>query len=423
MSSRFLRMTLLLAPLALAACATTKVAETSNAAAATEVSTANEPAATLAVDPSWPVSVDAYRTTSGTIYLGNLDARIDELRRIVAERNLAVHRTALAGSLYHRYRVMGRVADAEEAMGLLDAAVAAEPAVAEHRQMRAVVRSGFHRFDDALADLDAAQQGGARGDVLRRTRREIRLARGDYDALGDEFARSSELTPEFDELAHRADLSFLQGDPERATLLYRAAQQQYRDVNPVPLAWLHVQQGIMLLRMGRIEEAKRFFAASHARLPQYYLATEHLAECETRLGNYDAARALYREVIAQTGNPEFVAAMARLERAAGDEAKAAALAQDAARGYDALLDRNPAAYAQHAAQFYIEFEQAERADALARQNLALRHDVGSWILQARTALAVDDLERACASRDEALATGLRPPELGEIASLDVECAR
>ena len=372
-------------------------------------------------DPSWPLRMVHYRTTSGAIYLGNLDARIEELQRIVAERGMAVHRTALAGSLYHRYRVVGRFKDAEEALRLLDAAVATEPAVAEHRQMRAVVRSGFHRFTEALEDLDAAAAAGAPEETLRKTRREIRLALGDYAPLREDFAHSTELAADFDELAHRADLRLQQGDPIGANFLYRAAQTQFRDVNPVPLAWLHVQQGIAHLRYGNVLEARRFFAAAHERLPQYTLATEHLAECETSLGNLDAARALYREVIAQTANPEFVAALAGLERAAGNTAEADRLTQDAERGYTDLLKRNPAAFAQHAAEFYIDIGKPERADALARENLQLRQDVGSWILLAQTAQAIGDEARACDARAHAVETALRPPELSDLDALASRC--
>lgn len=378
-----------------------------------------QPLAAAIDDPSWPLSVEAYRTTSATIYLGNLDARIDALQQQIAQSNQPAQRTALAGSLYHRYRVLGRLEDAEEALRLLDAAVAAEPEEAQHRLLRAIVLGGFHRFQDALADLDAAE--GADERELRAVRRDLQLALGDYALLRDELARASELSPDFAEMAHRADLRLLQGEPASAEFLFRAAQTQYGDVNPVPLAWLHVQQGIAHLRHARVAEARRFFAAAHARLPQYYLATEHLAECEASLGNLDAARVLYRAVIEQTGNPEFVAALAGVEREAGNEAEAERLQAEALQGYEALLARHPAAFGQHAAEFLIEIGQAERADALARQNLELRRDVGSWILQAQTAQAVGDLPRACAARNRAVETAMRPPELAELDSLGAQC--
>jgi hypothetical protein len=365
--------------------------------------------------------VDAYRTTAAPIYLGNLDARISELRRLIAAHDRAEHRTALAGSLYHRYRVLGRSEDADEALRLADAAVAAEPEVAEHRATRAVILAGFHRFEAALADLDAAQAHGAREQDTASTRREIDLALGRYERLADAFAHSGELTHDFLELANRADLRLQQGDLEGAVFLYRAAQAEYRDVNPFPLAWLHVQQGIAYLRHDRLEEARRFFEAAHARMPGYYLATEHLAETESRLGHRDRARRLYAQVIEQTGNPEFIAALSGLERDAGNEALADRLAAEATRGYETLLRRNPAAYAQHAADFFIDNRDAARADALARENLALRQDVGSWILAAKTAHAVGDEARACEARARVLQTGLKPPELAELEPIAAAC--
>jgi tetratricopeptide (TPR) repeat protein len=384
---------------------------------------ATQPAAPLAppADPTWPIGVADYRTTSESIYLGNLDARISELQRMLAGQDRPDQRTSLAGSLYHRYRVLGRVEDAEEALRLLDAAVAAEPGEGRHRATRAVVLSGFHRFEEALADLDAAAAGGVRPEELLGTRRDVLLARGDYDRLAQDFEKARELAPGFLELAHRADLRVQQGDLDGASFLYRGAQAEYRDVNPVPLAWLHVQQGIALLRYGRPAEALRFFEAAHARLPHYYLATEHLAETEARLGHRERARALYAQVIEQTGNPEFVAALSRLEAADGNAALAADLARRAETGYEALLVRNPSAYAQHAAQFFVAIDKPERAYQLARQNAALRQDIGSWILLAQAAHAAGDARQACEAREHALATGLHPPELKDLDAFSAAC--
>jgi tetratricopeptide (TPR) repeat protein len=179
--------------------------------------------------------------------------------------------------------------------------------------------------------------------------------------------------------------------------------------------------GIALLRSGNTEAAKRFFERAVERLPGYYLAEEHLAECEAALGETEAARSRYRRVIDQTGNPEFIAALASLEHAAGRHDDAKRLQTEALRGYEALLQRHPDAFGQHAAEFLIEVGEVERADALAQANLALRKDVGSWILQATTALAANDTARACAARDAAVRTALLPPELAELDSLAPRC--
>jgi tetratricopeptide (TPR) repeat protein len=407
--------------LALAACSKPAMIASNTGIAVPASPDAASAVAAPGADPTWPLDPQRYRTTSGAIYLGNLDARIEELGRSGANGGTPEHRVALARSLYQRYQVVGRIADAEAAMREVEAALAAPRVPAEAHALHAILLVSFHRFDEAEAALAAAEDAGADAEGLRRTRVEMQLARGDYASLRGELDRSTEIAPDFHLLAHRADLRLQLGDPAGAAFLYRAAQSTYRDVNPVPLAWLHVQQGIAWLRQGEVAKAREFFAAAHARLPQYYLATEHLAECEARLGRLDEARRLYRAVIAQTGNPEFIAALSGVERDAGDADEAERLAQEAERGFEALLARHPSAAGQHAAEFFIERGQAERADALARDNLVLRQDVGSLILLAQTAQAVGDTARACEARARALDTGLRPPELGELDALGRDC--
>lgn len=376
---------------------------------------------TSVTTPNWPASPTHYRTTAGAIYLDNLDARIDELRRVTATPDGDGARVPLARSLYHRHRVVGRLEDAEAALRELDLAIAAGEPASETLPLRAVVLGGFHRFDEAMHALDAAVEAGASASTLARTQTELQLARGDYAALADEFARSTDLDADFHTMTHRADLRLQLGDAAGALFRYRAAQELYRDVNPVPLAWLHVQQGIALLRLERVEEAREFFAAAHARLPQYYLAAEHLAECEARLGRHDEARRLYAAVIAQTGNPEFVAALSGVERDAGRREESERLAREAEAGYAMLLARHPAAFGQHAAEFLIERGDLARADALARANLGVRRDIGSWLLAAQTAAALGARERACEALAAARATPLRPPEFAVEAAALRDC--
>lgn len=391
-------------------------------------------AATLASEPSpagaavpadllarlWPVSTEFYPTTSGEIYLGNLDSRITAMQSRL-DAGQTERSEALAGALYHRYKVVGRIEDAERAFALLERRAAEDALSPEGMVLYATALSGLHRFDAAKHWLSQAHAQGADARRLHGVAMDIAVARGDYGALRDELAHSLEPADDFYLLAHRADLRLLQGDLAGASHQYLAAQTVYRDVNPVPLAWLHVQMGIALLRSGEVSQARRFFERAVERLPGYYLAEEHLAECEAALGATDAARRRYQRVIEQTGNPEFIAALAALERKAGRRREADRLQEEALRGYEASLERHPDAFGQHAAEFLLEIGQAERADALARANLRLRQDVGSWILQASTALAAGDTARACAARNAAVATALLPPELAEVDALAPRC--
>ena len=386
----------------------------------TTAATAPLPSNAPTLTQLWPISTSLYRTTSADIYLGNLDSRIVALEAQIAAGQHQ-RSVSLASALYHRYRVVGRLDDAERALALLRSRAMQDGLEAEGMLLYATALSGLHQFSEARDWLERARKAGISEGKAEGLAADIAVAIGDYDALRTEMGDSARPVDEFYALAHRADLRLLQGDLGGASRLYLGAQTLYFDVNPVPLAWLHTQMGIALLRSGQASEARRFFSAAVERLPGYYLAEEHLAECETLAGEFDAARSRYRRVIAQTGNPEFIAALADLERRAGNDEEAARLSREAEAQYTALMQRYPDAFGQHAAEFLIQIGQAERADALAQANLKLRHDVGSWILMAQTAQAVGDMGRACTARTQAVQTALRPPELAELDALAPRC--
>ena len=370
----------------------------------------------------WPISTRYYRTTSADIYLGNVDAQIVSLEANVAA-GLVDRSERLAGLLYHRYKLLGRLSDSDRAIELLASRADANFLTPSGMVLYAITLSGLHRFDEADAWLQKARTAGAAEEEWRDLGKDILVARGDYAALAQDFATSNLPVADFYGLAHRADLRLLQGDLAGAESHFLAAQTLYRDVSPVPLAWLHTQMGIAYLRYGRIEDARRFFTAAIERLPGYYLAEEHLAECETLLGELPAARERYQKVIAQTGNPEFVAALSALERQAGNTELADSLIEQAKVGYSDLLSRLPAAYAQHASEFFAEIGETDRAYQLARENASLRSDVGSLILLAASAEGAGKPKAACRAHARAVATMLTPPELAELKAVSRRCAK
>ncbi|MCB1643549.1 MAG: tetratricopeptide repeat protein [Xanthomonadales bacterium] len=370
--------------------------------------------------PNWPATTEQLRTTSASIYLGNLDARITQLEG--ADHRAAAVAQALASSLLHRYRILGRWPDVERAGALLQAALQTAPESASLQLEWAGWLLLVHRFADAEAALARVQGLRSNGAVvdgarLENLQEELALATGQYERLGEDFREPARQAPaEFYALAERAYAALLHGDLDLASRLYFEAQHHYRDVGPYPLAWLHVQQGIALLRFGHYAEAAKFFEAARERIPQFYLATEHLAECLTELGEYDHARALYLEVIEQTANPEFMAALAGLESAAGDLAAAQRWQSRADEGYESLLRDHPAAYTQHAAEYFLETGRIERALTLATANLALRQDLGSRLLYAEAVNQHGDAGAACEQLRLAGETGLNPPELQSLRS-------
>lgn len=384
---------------------------------------AAEPQVAAQISRVWPIDTELYRTTSGETYLHNLDGRIAGLEERHAQSHSTRDVEKLASALYHRYRLLGRLADGERALALMTA-VDPEQFSGDGQLLLGIVLTGFHRFEEAAAAYDRAEKMGVNPDDLQQQRNDLWVALGDYQRLKDDFSRSNEPVANLYELAHRADLRVLKGDLAGAERQYWAAQTQYNDVSPVPLAWLHTQMGIAKLRFGQFAEAKPFFEAAVARLPGYYLAEEHLAECEAQLGMLDAARERYRRVIEQTdGNPEFTAALAGVERDAGNNELADRLTRQAKDGYRDLLEKHLAGYAQHASEFYIETGEPQEALRLATLNAELRGDIGSVVLLASAQDANGERAKACASARRAHAFGLMPPELIELDAQLGSCGR
>lgn len=369
----------------------------------------------------YPATPDRLPTTSATIYLGNLNSQIDSLTSVSTSHPDSIHRANLATLLYHRYRILGHLQDVERALAEANQTIDANPGHPEGLLARAAILSALHRFDEALNDLEAAAAAGAREQRLAPLRREIALALGQYEEVDDLENLATKASSDFQHAVLLGNLSLLKGRVDLASARFLEAQQLYTDSSPFQLAWLFTQQGIALLRTGDCMSARIFLEAALKRVPQYYLAAEHLAECEWRLGQLDKARQRYRAVIEQTGNPEFMGALAELEMKAGNDKIAKQLFRQAESRWEEVLAQHPAAFADHAAQFFVAAGKPERAFELSSANLENRSDVLSLLVHASTSAENGRHKQACHALEQAISTGMRPPEMLEFERLADRC--
>jgi tetratricopeptide (TPR) repeat protein len=202
-----------------------------------------------------------------------------------------------------------------------------------------------------------------------------------------------------------------QGELFEASRLLQQAQDLYQDSSPFPLAWIQLQQGVAFLRYQQYEQARVFFAAAHERLPQYYLATEHLAETEALLGNWQRSAELYRQVSEQTGQPAFWHGLQLAEAELGNAAAADAAAQQADTDYQQLLAKYPLTFADHAVGYYIDTGREQKALELAEMNYANRQDVYAHLTLAEALAANGQQQQACSKVSELRRAGLAPPEI------------
>jgi TolA-binding protein len=324
------------------------------------------------IGPQWPQLTTGRATTSGEIYLENLNGQIESLerRRLVEIDERWIARLALLR--YHRFQISGDIEDAEAARKRLSEAweqgAGTRLAVAYAR-----VLIGFHEFEKADSVLRAAEEAGGQESAVLELRNSLARVRGEATAVTGEAESIDESLAPVVLVGMAADLA-AHGWPAAASRALKLAQDRYVDTSPYTLAWIHVQQGIIFLDHKDYASARLFFAAAHQRFPGYTLAAEHLAETELALGHFEAAARLYRAVVANSGHPEFYHQLAKAERALGNTASANRHATLAAEGYQELVRKHPRMYADHAARYYIEIGEREPAVELASLNLSQRGD-------------------------------------------------
>jgi len=312
--------------------------------------------------------------TDGTIALRNLEAQIEGLqpeaalcRAPVDERVRLIDLLALRGS------ILGTIADYERAQELADrlvhGAITAAPAFFARAQARAL----FHRFADALEDLEVAERLGADADVVNRERAAVFQGLGRYEeafAIREEAAHRS---PSFESLGALTTLHAERGDTERAVRLHAESVRRYRGISPLPLATLNFQLGVMWMREGDFDRARDQLTAARRYVAAYVPAQGHLAEVEAELGDAESAVALLYPLATTSDDPDYAGQLARILADAGSTEESRYWRQHAAQRYDELIALHPQAFADHAADFWLGAgAEPEKALRLARMNFTIR---------------------------------------------------
>ena len=356
-----------------------------------------------------PATMAELPTSDAAIALGNLDAQIAGYEA-ARERQPTSSDWALrlVGLYDSRGQALGRIADYETALALAEEAVRLGPGDGEALLARATMRARFHRFAEALADLDAAAAHDASPDRVDGARAAILSATGRERAALAIRARLATARPELGTLAAEAMSLAALGHVTEAEQSFAEAQARFRDVTPLALAALYFQAGLVEERAGRPSSARELYEAARARLPEHAQATAHLATLLAATGQRGKAAALLRPLAARSDDPEYAGTLAGLV----DGAEAAALRAQAGRRYDALVARHPEAFADHAARFWLAAgAQPKKALPLAERNLVLRPTAEAYELAMAATLANGRAARACALADRALELPTASPAL------------
>lgn len=330
-------------------------------------------------------------TTSGIIALVNLQAQIDGLQRQAAAGGLPAvsDRAELIELVALRGHVLGRIGDyewAEESAEQLtrDASTEGAAFIARARS-----RARFHRFLDALADLKEAQRRGADRSVVDAEHASVLQAIGKYEPALTIFKMAAEHRNDFYSLGALATLHAERGEVDTAEQLFDESRHLYHGVSPIPLALLDFQRGLMWFTTGELHHAHKWFEAAVHLLPAYAPAQGHLAEAEAALGDADSAIARLLPLTKSSDDPDYAAQLARILIEVGRPEEANEQRDKAVARYNELMVHYPEAFADHAAEFWLEAgEDPYRALRFAKMNREVRQTSRANDLLARAISAV-----------------------------------
>jgi tetratricopeptide (TPR) repeat protein len=332
--------------------------------------------------------VTALPVTDGTIALLNLRAQIDGLEWDVRTGDASIEsRVGLIDLITLRGLILGHIADYERADEMAEQLVRDAGTDGTSFVARARTRAVFHRFPDALDDIDRAERFGLDVTITNRDRAAIVQALGRYDEALAIREEAADRRANFENVAALVGLYTEIGDSDAAERLYAESRRRYRGVSPFPLALLDFHLGLMWMNKGQLEDARMSFDTARRRVPAYAPAQGHLAEVEAELGESESALARLRSLAASSDDPDYAAQLARILRDAGCSQFRHWRRLAAAR-YDELVASHPEAFADHAAEFWLTAgADPEKALPLARMNIEIRKTPRAYDLLARAVAA------------------------------------
>lgn len=312
--------------------------------------------------------------TDGALAMINLQAQIDGRERLVTIEPGAVRdRIELIELIALRGQIRSSIGDYERAELMAERLTLAAPYDGAALIARARAHGRFHRFRHALADLDAAQQSGADRALVDAERANVFQAVGRYDEAITIYDDLAKRRTDFESLGTMATLTAECGEITAAEALFEESRARYRGVSPIPLALLDFRRGHMWLSQGELCRARSWFESAVHGLPDYSAAQGHLAETEAAIGETADAVARLRRLATSSDDPEYAASLARILAEVGQVPEADKWRSVAAARYDELMTRHPEAFADHAAEFWLEAGDADRAAQLANINLEVRN--------------------------------------------------
>ena len=285
---------------------------------------------------------------------------------------------------YRRSHFLGDTIALDRLLGLSERLRVSQPDCAETYLIAAQIASLVHHFSQARTLLVQAQVHGA--DPQRVLRQQLSLDQ----AMGINWLQVLETRKDFaqqsqgiQDLVPLGALYAEMGHYAQAEHAYLQAITQYRDLSPFALAWVCFQLGVLFgetLPEPDPARAAHWYQQAIHYLPAYTHARVHLSEIHLQASELDLAEALLLPII-DTDDPEVSWRLAQIYAKQGNTLRAHKQVERTRQSYEILLERHTLAFADHAADFYLqEGDDPAKALSLALLNLDNRSTLRAFEL-------------------------------------------
>ncbi len=330
-----------------------------------------------------------------------------------------VEQRELAGAYLARLRECGDIADAVRAEQSARKSLEIFPkknVVALTRLASALLAQ--HRFPEALA---VAQEAAKLDDSALRLIIDIQLELGEYDDADQRMRTITPGTDDFNYLALKSRFAEIHGKPDEALSLMREAATGTNirpDMPAESVAWFHTMVGHHLIDTGHLDEGVKSCEKALSIFPNDYRAMTGLAEAAAwRSDHANTLKWAEAALKLAPQNPEAIRlageALAGMGRKAEADQQFQAL-RTLAGSFARIYDR-------HWIVFCLDTDQdLDAALTLARQDLALRHDVGAHDTLAYACLKKGLLDEADREMTLAMAQGTQEANMSHHAALIAE---
>ncbi len=275
------------------------------------------------------------------------------------------------------YRLTGDYEHLMLAKSALDQGIKSAPKGSGPLLLRAALAVSRHDLPGVNADL--AVYDGTAVPLSADEKSESIAISGDTDFYTGRYAASIQKYQSAAQVSENAGALFRMGryyqkigKPDLAIAKFVRAAQVQKDRTPQFLSSIWLQVGVIELERGNWDLAKTHFTRADKIFPGFWLTEAHLAQMLALDGDIKVAKQRYDQIIASSGSPEVMDALAALYRIEGNAVQSRTWSDRAGSIWTARLAQLPKAAYGHALDHELVFGDPVKALELARANYAAR---------------------------------------------------